>query len=155
MSQAAVIYDSNFGNNEILAQALSNGLQNAGLSVDILKIGEFNHSNIQYYELICLGGPTHIARASENMKVFLNEIKRVNLRGKRGFCFGTRMDSRMNIFDINGSAKKIEGKFKKKGVKMVKDAVNVLVDGREGPLAIGSEEIFNEIGYEIGCLIQQ
>jgi flavodoxin len=155
MSQAAVIYDSNFGNNEILAQALSNGLKKAGISVDILKIGEFNYKTIKNYDLICLGGPTHIARASENMRVFLYDIKPINLRGKRGFCFGTRMDSRMNVFDINGSAKKIEGKLKKKGVKMVKDAVNVLVEGREGPLAIGSKEVFNDIGYEIGCLIQQ
>ena len=152
MIQAAVIYDSNFGNNEKLAQALSKGLQQAGLSVDVLKIGEFNHSNIQNYDLICLGGPTHIARISENMRLFLQEIKSVNLRGKRGFCFGTRMDSRMNVFDINGSAKKIERKLKKKGVKMMKASVNVLVEGREGPLAEGSVELFTELGYELGGL---
>ena len=154
MSQAVVIYDSNFGNNELLAQALSTGLSKAGLSVDVLKIGEFNHSNIQNYDLICIGGPTHITRTSENMRVFFNDIKSVNLRGKRGFCFGTRMDSRMNVFDINGSARKIERKLKKKGVKMMKGSVNVLVLGREGPLAEGSEKIFNELGYKIGGLFQ-
>jgi len=151
---AAVIYDSNFGNNEKLAQALSTGLQRAGLVVDLLKIGEFNHTSIQNYELVCLGGPTHIARISENMRVFLNDIKSTNLRGMKGFCFGTRMDSRMNIFDINGSAKKIERKLKKKGVKMVKEAVNVLVEGREGPLVEGSENVFKELGYEIGGILQ-
>jgi flavodoxin len=155
MSQAAVIYDSNFGNNEKLAQALSSGLQKAGLSVDVLKIGEFNYSIIQGYELICLGGPTHIARASEKMRAFFIDIKSVNLQGKKGFCFGTRMDSRMNMFDINGSAKKIEKKLKKKGVKMVKKAVNVLVEGREGPLVEGSENVFKELGFELGGILQQ
>jgi flavodoxin len=155
MINAAVIYDSNFGNNEKLAKALSTGLQEAGLSVDLLRIGEFSHSTIQNYDLVCLGGPTHIARISENMKAFFTDIKSVDLRGKLGFCFGTRLDSRMNIFDINGSAKKIQGKLKKKGVKMVKDAENVLVAGREGPLVAGSEESFTELGLELGGMVQQ
>jgi flavorubredoxin len=150
-----VIYDSNFGNNEKLAKALSKGLRQAGLSVDVLKIGEFNHSKIQNYELICLGGPTHMAGISENMRAFLDDIKSANLRDKKGFCFGTRMDSRMNVFDINGSAKKIESKLKKKGVKMVKEAVNVIVEGREGPLVEGSEGNFKEFGYELGGILQQ
>jgi flavodoxin len=155
MSRATVIYDSTFGNNKKLTQALSRGLQQAGLYVDELKIGEFNHSTIQNYDLICLGGPTHIARASENMRVFLDDIKSTNLRGKKGFCFGTRMESKMNIFNINGSAKKIERNLKKRGVKMVKEAVNVLVEGRKGPLVKGSEEIFIKLGYEIGGILQQ
>ena len=154
MIKAAVIYDSNFGNNEKLAQSLSMGLEKAGLSVDLLKIGEFNHSATQKYDLICLGGPTHITRISEKMKAFFTDIKSLNLHEKRGFCFGTRLDSRMNIFDINGSAKKIERRLKKKGVKIVKDAVNVIVEGREGPLVAGSEKDFNELGLDIGGLIQ-
>ena len=113
MTNASVIYDSNFGNNEKLAQALSKGLLQTEISVDLLRIGEFNYSTIINYDLICLGGPTHIARISENMKAFFTDIKGVNLRGKQGFCFGTRLDSRMNIFDINGSAKKIQSKLKK------------------------------------------
>jgi flavodoxin len=151
--RAAVIYDSNFGNNEKLAKALSAGLERAGVHVDLLKIGEFNHTKIQDYELICLGGPTHITRTSQNMRDFLDEIKKVNLRGKKGFCFGTRMDSRMNIFDINGSAKKIEGKLRRRGLKMVKEAVNVIVEGREGPLAEGSENRYKEIGHDLGGIL--
>ena len=155
MIHAAVIYDSNFGNNEKLAQALSTGLKESGVFVDLLKIGDFNHSTIQNYGLICLGGPTHIARISENMKAFFTEIEGVSLRGKRGFCFGTRLDSRMNIFDVNGSAKKIQSRLKKKGVKMVKEAVNVIVEGREGPLVEGSEKAFTELGQELGGIVQQ
>jgi flavorubredoxin len=154
LSQVAVIYDSNFGNNGKLARALSTGLQRAGLSVDILKIGEFNPSDLQKYELLCLGGPTQIARISKNMRAFFKDIKSVDLRGKKGFCFGTRMDSRMNFFDINGSAKKIESKLKKKGVKILKKAVNVLVEGREGLVVEGSEGDFEELGYELGGVLQ-
>jgi len=77
------------------------------------------------------------------------ELQSVNLRGKKGFCFGTRMDSRMNVFDINGSAKKIEGKLKRKGVRMLIPAVNVIVEGREGPLVTGTEKRFVDLGVEL------
>jgi flavodoxin len=110
---------------------------------------------LQNYDLICLGGPTHIARISNPMKDFLIKLKPVDLQEKKGFCFGTRMNSRMNVFNINGSAKKIEKKLKKKGVHMVKDAVNVLVEGREGPLTEDSEDRFTEIGYELGGIMHQ
>ena len=74
MSRAAVIYDSNFGNNEKLAQALSKGLEGSGVTVHILKVGEFDLMILQNYHLICLGGPTHIARISNPMKDFFSKL---------------------------------------------------------------------------------
>ena len=149
MRQAAVIYDSNFGNNERLAQALKKGLTESGLAVDILKVGGFEPGILADYDLICVGGPTHMSRISKPVKEFFMELRSVNLWGKKGFCFGTRMDSRMNVFDINGSAKKIEGKLKRKGVRMLIPAVNVIVEGREGPLVTGTEKRFVDLGVEL------
>jgi flavodoxin len=154
MNQVGIIYDSKFGNNEKLAYALSKGLQQTGFAVDILRIGEFNPKNLVEYDLICLGCPTHIARISEKMKGFFKEISSLNLYGKKGFCFGTRMESRMNVFDLNGSAKKIESRLRRKGVKIVKKAENVIVMGREGPLVKDSEEKFVEIGCELARFFQ-
>jgi flavodoxin len=155
MKQAAVIYDSRFGNNEKLAQALKTGMVNTGLSVDALKIGDFDPRTLPRYDLICVGGPTHVARMSNPVKSFFSELKTIDLRGKKGFCYGTRMESRMNIFDINGSAKKIEGKLKRKGVHILVPAVNVIVEGREGPLVSGSEKRFIDLGAELGEMFRQ
>jgi len=155
MRQAAVIYDSKFGNNERLAQALKKGMAESGLAVDLLRVGDFEPGILTEYDLICVGGPTHIARISKPMKAFFSELQSVNLRGKKGFCFGTRMDSRMNVFDINGSAKKIEGKLKRKGVRMLIPAVNVIVEGREGPLVTGTEKRFIDLGVELGDMARQ
>ena len=152
--QAAVIYDSNFGNNMKLAQSLANGLENSGANVDCIKIGSFDIQRLTFYELIAVGGPTHIARMSKPMKEFFDSLDSVDLRGKSGLCFGTRMESRMNRFDINGSAKRIEGRLKKKRVKIIKPRVNIIVEGREGPLKEGSETKFNEIGQELPKLME-
>ena len=155
MKRAAVIYDSKFGNNEKLAQALKTGMVKSGLAVDVLRVGDFDTRTLPEYDLICVGGPTHITRISNPVKEFLSELESLDLKGRKGFCFGTRMDSRMNIFDINGSAKKIEGKLKKKGVHLLMPAVNVLVGGREGPLAVGSEKRFIDLGVELGEMMRQ
>ena len=155
MKQAAVVYDSRFGNNEKLAQALKTGMVNTGLSVDTMKIGDFDPRTLPRYDLICVGGPTHVARMSNPVKSFFSELQTIDLRGKKGFCYGTRMKSRMNVLGINGSAKKIEGKLKRKGVHMLVPAVNIIVEGREGPLVSGSEKRFIDIGAELGEMMRQ
>ena len=155
MKQAAVVYDSRFGNNEKLAQALKTGMVNTGLSVDTMKIGDFDPRTLPRYDLICVGGPTHVARMSNPVKSFFSELETIDLRGKKGFCYGTRMESRMNFLDINGSAKKIEGKLKRKGVHMLVPAVNVIVEGREGPLVSGSLKRFIDLGAELGEMMRQ
>ncbi len=154
MTKAAVVYDSRFGNNKRLADALTKGLTGEGVAVDCLKVGEFDEANLTDYDLIVVGGPTNMARMSKPMQEFFHHLKSIRLRGKKGFCFGTRIESKMNVFDINGSAKKIEGKLRGRGVRMVKPAVNVIVEGREGPTVSGSVEEFNRIGAELAGLIE-
>lgn len=152
--KAVVVYDSNFGNNMKLAQSLSSGLEAKGILVDCMKIGTFNVKKLSEYDLIVAGGPTQIARISKPMRDFFDEISSIDLGGKHGFCFGTRMESKMNRFDINGSAKRIEGRLKKKKVQIIKPRVNVIVEGREGPLSKGSEGLFEKIGIELACLME-
>ena len=151
--KAAVVYDSNFGNNLKLAEALTRGLERSEVTVDCLKVGSFDVHALSGYDFLAVGGPTNIARMSKAMQGFFEELRTVDIRGKRGFCFGTRMDSRMNLFDINGSAKRIEGKLRKKKVHIIKPRVNVLVEGREGPMTEGSEHLFEEIGAELADLL--
>lgn len=155
MKQAAAVYGSRFGNNEKLAQALKTGMVNTGLSINTMKTGDFDPRTLPRYDLICVGGPTHVARMSNPLKSFFTEIKTIDLGGKKGFCYGTRMESRMNVLDINGSATKIERKLKRKGVHMLVPAVNVIVEGREGLLVPGSEKRFINLGAELGEMMSQ
>jgi len=152
-SKAAVIYDSNFGNNMKLAEALTRGLEKSGVTVDCMKVGSFDVHTLSGFDFIVVGGPTNIARMSKSMQGFFEELGPVDISGKQGFCFGTRMDSRMNLYDINGSAKRIEGKLRKKKVQIIKPRVNVLVEGREGPMTEGSETLFESIGAELADLL--
>ena len=101
------------------------------------------------FDFIAIGGPTHMAGVSKPMKEFLSELNNLSLRGKLGFAFDTRNESKFNIFDINSAARGIEGKMKRSGIKILHPRESALVEGREGPLIGKGEERFVEIGKNI------
>ena len=153
MSKAIVIYDSMFGNTEKIAKALALGLEKHRVKVDCKKVDEVDAGKLIDYEFLAVGGPTHVAGMSEQMKIFLESAGDVNLKDKKGFCFDTRNRSRFNRFDLNSAAKRIEKKMKKKKVKIVKPRESAIVEGREGPLEKDAETKFQRIGAELASII--
>jgi len=154
MKKAIVIYDTRFGNTEKIAKSLSKGLKEEGVEVDCVKIDEVDVDKLPEYDFLAVGGPTHMASMSEPMKEFLEKLKTVDIRGKKGFCFDTRNHSRFNRFNLNSAAKRIEKKLKKMKVRMIEPRESAIVEGREGPLEEGARETFEKLGREIAELIQ-
>jgi len=154
MRKVIVVYDTRFGNTEEIARALALGMEKQGVEVDCVKVDEVDVDGLVEYDLLSIGGPTHMAGMSQPMKEFLEELKTVDIRGKKGFCFDTRNQSRFNRFDFNSAAKRIEKKMKRMRVKMIKPRESALVEGREGPLENGALETFEKLGEEIAELIQ-
>ena len=154
MSKGIVIYDSNYGNTERVARALAAGLEQGGVETDCVNILGVDVEKLREYSLIAIGGPTHIASMSKSMKEFLEKISAHDLRGAKGFAFDTRNPSRFNAFDMNGAAKRIEGKMRKMKAKMIRRRESALVEGREGPLHDDILERFTGIGSDIAESIQ-
>jgi flavodoxin len=153
MPKAIVIYHTKFGNTESIAKALAEGMEEQGVKVDCVKIDEVDVDKLIEYDFLVVGGPTHNLGMSNPMKGFLEELKIVNISGKKGFCFDTRVQSRFNRFDLNSAAKRIEKKMKKMKVKMIKPRKSAIVEGREGPLEKGTQKTFRKLGKEIAELI--
>ncbi len=129
-------------------------MEKQGVKVDRAKVHEVNANRLGEYDLLAIGGPTHKTGMSEPMKNFLEELETVSVNAKKGFCFDTRVKSRLNRFDINSAAKRIEKKMKRMKVKMIRSRESAIVEGREGPLEEGAKERFERLGEEIGELIQ-
>jgi flavorubredoxin len=149
MSKGIVIYDSNYGNTDKVARALATGIEQGGVETDCVNINEADVEKLKEYNLLVIGGPTHIASMSKPMKEFLEKIKVTDMTGAKGFCFDTRNPSRFNAFDLNSAAKRIEKKMRKMKVKMIRPRESALVEGREGPLHKGVVARFTRIGAEI------
>ncbi len=142
MKKAVVICDSMFGNTERIARAFAQGMAKQGIKVDCVRVDEVVIDKLVEYDFLAIGGPTHRLGISEPMKEFLEELKTIDISGKKGFCFDTRVQSRFNRFDLNSAAKRIEKRMK-------------IVQGREGPLEEGTEKMFEQIGGEVAKLLQR
>jgi len=158
LTRALILYHSLFGNTKTVAVSLAKGMEASGIEVDCLSIDEVDITNIPGYDLLAIGGPTHMIGISKPMKDFLKRLKSMNLRGKLGFCFDTRNHSRLNkkrwLFLENSAARRIEEQMKRMKINMIKARQSAIVEnGREGPLAFGVDKTFTEIGKELGSLI--
>lgn len=154
MRKSIIIYDTGFGNTEKIAKALAIGLENQGVNVDCVKVNDVVLDKLVEYDFFAVGGPTHMLGMSKPMKDFLEELKTIDISGKRGFCFDTRNQSRFNRFDLNSAAKRIEKKLKKMKVRMIKPRKSAIVNGREGPLEDGMEQMFERLGGELAELVR-
>jgi len=145
LRKAAVIYDSKFGNTEKIARALSEGMKREGLLVDCFKTDAVDPGKLGEYDMLAVGAPTQMFRISRPMREFLGKLEDVDLGGKKGFAFDTRLKSRFAGSAANG----IEKKLKKLGVTIIRGYASAIVGGAEGPLEENSERNFEQIGSEI------
>jgi len=93
--KAIVVFDSRYGNTETIAMAVADGLkQNQIGEVACCRTTEIEVDKLKNYDLIAIGGPTEIHRASASMREFLSKLKHVDLNGRYGFAFDTKLNSR-------------------------------------------------------------
>jgi flavodoxin len=155
--KAIVLYHSLFGNTKKVAISLADGISQTGIEAICKSIDEIDIGTLKDYDLIAIGGPTHIINLSKEMKAFMQSLKSVDISGRFGFAFDTRNESRMNqrkyLFFENSAARRIEGALKRMKVRIIQDRISAIVEGREGPLDSGVEKLFLQIGREIGELL--
>ena len=154
MKKAIVVYDTRFGNTREIAHALAKGMDRQGIKVDCLEVDKLNMSKLDDYDLVAIGGPTHMLGVSKGMKEFLEQLRSYYKNRKWGFCFDTRVHSRLNRFDLNSAARRIEKTMKRKGFDLIYPRKSAFVLGREGPLENGAIEAFGKTGMKIAekCL---
>ncbi len=148
-----------FGNTEKIANSLGKGLSEVGVETRTVNIKLVNVQELVSYDLLVIGAPTQYFSASKSMKQFLEQIQRLNLKGRQGFAFDTRLDSR-----FSGSATKfIQKKLEEIGVEMIKPRESAIVIGQKAKdaqaggatLKEGMENRFESIGKDLGNLLQK
>ena len=145
MKKAIILYDSLYGNTKKVAMSLTRGLESGGVYVDVIPIQEFEISELNNYELIGIGGPTHFHGASKQMKSFLSKIKHLRLKSKVGFAFETKAD-----FKFSGSAaKRIVRSLKKMKIRLIQPIITGIILNKEGPLEDSTSSSMEQIGLII------
>ena len=134
--KALVIYDSLYGNTELIARAIGGGI---GEDVKVVRAAEEKIAELDSYDLIIVGSPTQGGKYTIPMKSFLDTIPADALKNKKVAAFDTR--GKGIFYKIFGwAANKIADTLKDKGANLVAPGEGFFVKGGKGPLADGELE---------------
>ncbi|MFQ6077296.1 MAG: flavodoxin family protein [Candidatus Bathyarchaeia archaeon] len=92
MSKAIVVYSTRYGNTEKAAKAICEGLKEDGLDCDCKSIRDITPSDVERYDVVLFGAPTHANNIPEEMTRFMESLRQVELEGKVGAAFDTRYE---------------------------------------------------------------
>ncbi len=126
-----VVYDSQYGNTEKVAQAIGTALR-----AEVQRAGAADPAHLQSGDLLIVGSPTQGGRPTQAMQAFLAQIPAANLKGLKAATFDTR--ARAAWVKIFGNAADRMGKFLTgKGATLMTKPEGFFVMKTEGPLAEG------------------
>ena len=95
MSKALVVYDSQTGNTEKMAKAISVGIKEAGHEVEVKHVDKTSLDDLIAADAIVLGSPTYFCTMSGKMKALIDksiEIYPDKLQNKIGAAFTSSGD---------------------------------------------------------------
>ena len=145
MKSAIVIFDTKFGNTEKIAKSLAEGMMEQGITVDYIKVGEVDVSKLNDYDLVAIGGPTHMFGISKPIKDLLRNFEEADLKSKKAFAFDTKYKGKF----IGSAGKGIEKKLKQLQMEIIKPHLSGIVKGSKGPLEEGTVEKFKQTGADL------
>lgn len=133
--KALVIFDSNFGNTQKIAEVIAKEFETQAVPVSKVSIDELRSLN-----LVIAGSPINGWRPSERMGKFLANLNSGQLKGVKAAAF----DTRVKLFIHGDAAKKISKSLENAGAKIIIEPQAFFVKGREGPLLDGEIEKASE-----------
>ena len=142
MLKAFVVYDSEFGNTEIVARAIGEVLGSEG-EVEVRRVGDVQPEEFMGLDVLVVGSPTQQFNPTKATSTFLKGIPKNGLSGTRVAAFDTRLTVEeiektailaifVRIFGY--AAKPIGDALKKKGGELAIPPEGFLVQGMKGPL---------------------
>ena len=134
---ALVLYDSQYGDTERIAQAITDTLGEFG-EARAVRLDPRQSVELQGLDLFILGCPTQGWRPTPAIQSFLEETTSEELGGLVGACFDTRF--RLPRFMTGSAAKVMAAKLREKDVSLLTEPESFFVKGTEGPLRDGELE---------------
>jgi len=131
-----IVYDSVHGNTEKIARAIGDAITG---EVEVHHAGEVNISELDTFDLIIVGSPTHGGRPTPAVRGFLNEASAPALKSTSVAAFDTRLPAKwVKIFGY--AAGRIGDSLKRKGGNLAVPPEPFFVEGTEDPLKEGELE---------------
>jgi flavodoxin len=133
MKNVLVVFDSSYGNTEILGREIAAGIEETGLAeCKVINIADVETEDLSVFDGALFGGPIHAFRATRGIKGAVKKAAKKGLKAKLVASF----DTYQAPGHVGRAAKQIEDKLKKKisGAKVFSPGLSAIVLSREGPL---------------------
>ena len=135
---ALIVYDSQFGNTERIAQCITSTLSEFG-QARAVRVGQARSEELQDVDMLILGCPTQGMRQTPAMQSFIASIPRELLSGISIACFDTRFHG--GLWKIS-AAPSMAKQLRTSGVDLLVPPESFFVKSmkKEGPLLAGEME---------------
>jgi flavodoxin len=132
-----IVYDSQYGNTERIAQEISETLSALGQSRAV-RVDAVRASDLAGVHLLLIGSPTQGWRPTPAIQSYLRSPSADQLRGTHVACFDTRFRKPRLL---TGSAADVMAKrLRERGIALSAEPTSFFVAGTEGPLLNGEVE---------------
>jgi len=132
--KALVVYDSQYGNTERIAQAVGEAIGS-----QVVRVDDVSPAELKEFDLLIVGSPTHGGWYTPGVKGLLEALP--PLRGFKVAAFDTRTASIWNrLLPFGYAAPRIAGKLEGNGGSLLAPPEGFVVLGVEGPLKDGELE---------------
>src|SRR5215217_1215736 len=134
MMDTLVLYDSQYGNTERIAQTIADTLRTSR-EVRAIRLDPAQPVDFQGVDTFIVGCPTQGWRPTPAIRSFLEEASSERIGGLSVACFDTRFA--LPRFMTGSAAKVMAKKLQEKGGSLLLDPESFFVKGMEGPLSSG------------------
>jgi len=143
MPKVVIVYDSKTGNTELMANAVAEGANSVkGVKTELRKIGaKFPINTLKDADAVVIGSPTMYGNITHEVQEFLANLeylqqsKRIILKGKKGAAFGSYG------WDGGWNTERIEDILKKLGVQLVAPSVSAADQGNVMQMKIHKDDL--------------
>jgi len=134
---ALVIYDSQYGNTERIAQAIADTLSQFG-PARAVRVTKETPCSLGEVDLLIMGCPTQGWRPTKAIQSFLEHVEDGSWSGLAAAAFDTRFHGPRPL--TGSAARRIAQSLQQKGCSLLLPAESFFIKGTEGPLQDGEIE---------------
>lgn len=145
--RSVVVYDSQFGNTEAIAQVVAKALGQYG-TARAAHVHETAITQLRDVDLLVFGCPVQGWSPSSDLRIFVERLPLEVLRGPRIACFDTRLHVPRLIG--NFAAPQLAGRLKRLHIEPVAPPEGFYLQKREGPLQPGEAQRAAEWARQVG-----
>ncbi|MCL6578334.1 MAG: flavodoxin domain-containing protein [Candidatus Bathyarchaeota archaeon] len=147
-----VVYESKYGNTKRAAKAIIEGINEvASIETSLKELKEVNLKDVADYDAILIGSPNHLGGPTRGIKGFIDELGKLQLKGKMFAVFDTYLGK-----DFEKAVKKMEERINEKipGMKQIASGLSIKVRGMKGPIVDGELPKCREFGKKIATQLK-